>query len=104
MSASRISELAKVIAEKTAIVDDYLTTNGLPALSFDSQGPKKPPIPAHEIEIIAAQDEVIASTQELHDLMKGPDEMLMGLSVSAHQFAWSRILTRTFRSSIQTMC
>ena len=82
MKASRISYLADVIAKQTAIVDAYLTAHGLPALSFEPDGPAKPLIPAHETEIVAAQDKVIASTQELHDLMKGPTEMLMGISVN----------------------
>ena len=80
---SRIAELAAIISDKTNIVDGYFKTHRLPPLSFEPDAPAKVPIPPHEIEVIAAQDAVIASTQELHDLMKGPTEMLMGLSVSA---------------------
>ena len=82
---TRISELAAIIADQTAIVDDYLKCQNLPTLSFDVNGPAKVPIPNHEIDIIAAQAKVIASTQELHDLMKGPTELLLGASVTLHQ-------------------
>ena len=81
MSSSRISQLAFIIAEKTAAVDGYFASKNLPRPSFEVSGPAKVPIPDDEIQILAAQDAVIASTQELHDLMKGPSEMLMSLSV-----------------------
>lgn len=81
-SISRIAELATVITEKTSIVDAYLKRNNLPTPSFDVDGPLTIAIPAYETDIIDAQDIVIASTQELHNLMKGPTEMLMGIGVS----------------------
>ena len=84
MSPTRISDLAATIAENTAVVDAYLTSHQLPTLSFDPDGPATVPIPAHEAGVIAAQDSVIASTQELHNLMKGPTELLMGLSVRTY--------------------
>ncbi len=79
---SRITELAATIAENTAIVDQYLTANSLPTPTFDVDGPPAVPIPHHETHVLAAQDAVIACTQELHNLMKGPTEMLMGIGVS----------------------
>lgn len=80
---SRIAELAAIISDKTDIVDEYFKSHQLPPLSFAPDAPAKVQIPPHETDVIAAQDAVIASTQELHDLMKGPTEMLLGLSVSA---------------------
>ena len=82
MSPSRISHLAKVIAERTATVDKNLIAHELPALSFEADGPKKSAIPAHEKDIVAAKDDVIASKQQQHNRKKGPDKMLMGLGVS----------------------
>ena len=79
---TRIAELSAIIAENTAIVDDYLQSHSLPSPSFDVDGPRVSQIPLSEIEIIAAQDKVIASTQELHNLMKGPTETLLGIAVS----------------------
>lgn len=71
-----------MIAENTAIVDTYLNSQNLPTPSFSVDGPLTIPIPAHETAIICAQDIVVSSTQELHNLMKGPTEMLMGIGVS----------------------
>ena len=84
---TKIAELSRLIAENTSIVDEYLTAHALPIPSFDADGPLTVPIPAHEKAIIAAQDVVIASTQELHNLMKGPTEMLMGIGLSPHPSA-----------------
>ena len=79
---TRIAELASLISENTSVVDAYLKSHHLPTPSFNADGPLTIPIPAHEKEIIRAQDIVVASTQELHNLMKGPTEMLMGIGVS----------------------
>lgn len=83
-STTRIAELATLISENTSIVDTYLKSHSLPTPSFNADGPLTVPIPAQEKDIIQAQDIVIASTQELHNLMKGPTEMLMGIGVSVY--------------------
>ena len=102
-SSSRISELSSIIAKETAIVDGFFSSTNLPALSFEQDGPVKVPIPAHETDVLAAQEKVIASTQELHDLMKGPTEMLMGISVRPKFWSPAKQLTSSYaRSSIPT--
>jgi hypothetical protein len=75
-SQTRIAELADIIAIKTRVVDDYLRSQGLPAPSFETNGPLTIPVPTSEREILEAQYQVIACTQELNDLMKGPTEVL----------------------------
>lgn len=82
-TTTRIAELAALISENTSIVDTYLKSHHLPTPSFNADGPPTVPIPANERAIVEAQDVVIASTQELHSLMKGPTEMLMGIGVSS---------------------
>lgn len=81
---TRIAELATLISENTSIVVTYLKSHNLPTPSFNADGPLPMPIPAHEREINQAQDIVIASTQELHNLMKGPTEMLLGIGVNIY--------------------
>ena len=81
-STTKIVELASLISKNTSIVDAYLKSNQLPSPTFETDGPLKMPIPPHEKEIAKAQDIVIASTQELHNLMKGPDNLLMDIGVS----------------------
>ena len=101
---TKIAELSRLIAENTSIVDEYLTAHALPTPSFDADGPLTVPIPAHEKAIIAAQDVVIASTQELHNLMKGPTEMLMGIGVSVtHPCTPISLASHITRPSIPTM-
>ena len=80
-STSYIVELATIITDNTRIVDEYLKSKKLPTLSFDVDTPATIPIPPHEVDVLAAQDKVISTTQELHNLIKGPTEMLMGIAV-----------------------
>ncbi|KAL9105167.1 MAG: hypothetical protein Q9187_008787 [Circinaria calcarea] len=87
--ASRITELAVIIAENTAIVDEYLTLNNLPKPSFDADGPAAVPISPQDVDVLAAQDKVVSSTLELHNLMKGPTELLMGIGVNSPNDALS---------------
>jgi hypothetical protein len=83
VSTSRIVELASKIADDTTVVNDYFVSNGLPAPSFDVDGPLILPISPSETEIIAAKDRVLAHTLELHNLMRGPVESVVGTSVSS---------------------
>lgn len=89
--ASRIAELASIIAENTAIVDKYLTVNNLPKPSFDADGPAAVPISPDDVDVLAAHDKVVSSTLELHNLMKGPAEVLMGIGVSPSTWVTSNI-------------
>ncbi|CAG9953467.1 unnamed protein product [Clonostachys rosea f. rosea IK726] len=74
--ATRIAELANIIATQTKVVDDYLQSHNFSTPSFDSDGPKTLPIPASETEITRARYQVITCTEELNELMKGPTEVL----------------------------
>lgn len=76
-----ITELAAAIARNTQIVNDYFKANNIPTPSFDVDGPATVTIPPHEKEVAAAHAQVIADTQALHNLMKGPTEMVMGIAV-----------------------
>lgn len=79
---SRIAQLANIIAIKTKIVDDYLQSHAVASPSFKADGPLALAIPLSETEIIKAQYEVIACTEELNQLMKGPAEVIRGRFVS----------------------
>ena len=80
-ASDRITELAGIISANTAVVSEYLSSHHLASLSNDEDAPSKPQIPAHEVQVIEAQDAVVAATQELGLLMKGPTEGLLGMSV-----------------------
>lgn len=73
MAVSRRSELATTIAENTKIVTHYLTSKGPSAPSF-VDGLDEFPIPDGDKEAFAARFNVIAATEELHDLTVGPRE------------------------------
>ena len=70
MPPSRIVELASIISTRTNLVDEYLSAQSLPPLSFepieDSQQYTLPD------SIQAAQKEILEATDELHAHMLGP--------------------------------
>ncbi|KAH7123164.1 O-methyltransferase-like protein [Dactylonectria macrodidyma] len=75
---TRIVELADIIATKTRTVSDYLQSHNLSTPSFDANAPLTGPIPESETTIIEAQYQVVACTEELNELMRGPTEALWG--------------------------
>lgn len=68
-SISRTAELACLIQLNTAKVDNFITSQGLPPLSFDISMPSQLQLPD---TIVASSNVVIEATDELHALMLGP--------------------------------
>ena len=83
---SRIVALASVIQEKTAQVDEYLSSNGLPSPTFNPSAPQQPELPE---AIAACSTAVLEALDELQALMFGPIRFLLhqvdGI-VSHHRF------------------
>ena len=74
MPPSRIAELASIISSNTSQVDDYISTHGLPPLSFEPNDSLKPDrLPDG---ILAAQNAIVEATDELNALMIGPEGIL----------------------------
>lgn len=69
MAASRIAELASIIASNTAEIDEYLSSRGLPTPSFDAD---VAPRFLDEKPIAACRQAILEATDELHSLMLGP--------------------------------
>ena len=74
MPPSRIAELASIISSNTSQVDDYISTHGLPPLSFEPNGSLKPDTLPHGIQ--SAQNAILEATDELNALMLGPEGIL----------------------------
>jgi hypothetical protein len=75
-----MTALATEISEKTKIIAEYLSSKGLDAASFDTNGLAEFPIPP-EAEIPSkARLELAAATKELHDISLGPKEGLRYLA------------------------
>ena len=73
---NRIVELASLIHNKTVLLDDYLTSNGLHTPSLDVNAPLKTNIPEEAEDILAAKASVIEAAAELQALLLGPYELL----------------------------
>jgi hypothetical protein len=76
-----ITELADEISQNAKIVNDYYVAHNLPLPSFDVGSPTVIAIPPNEKKVAAAHAQVIADSFALHNVLKGPNEMLMGLAV-----------------------
>ena len=74
MPPSRIAELASIISSNTSQVDDYISTHGLPPLSFEPNASLKPDTLPHGIQ--SAQHAILEATDELNALMLGPEGIL----------------------------
>ena len=68
-NTSRIVQLAATIQEHTAKVDAYLASQSLQPLSFDVDFPLLPP------ELEGSRLAVLQATDELTDLMHGPQKI-----------------------------
>lgn len=79
-----ITEIAAIIAENTAVVDEYFSSNGIPTPSFSVDGPARVRIPPTETKVAEAHATVLGATMELHNLMLGPEAMLMNINVGLH--------------------
>ena len=69
MVLTRISELASIIALKTAEIDAYTSAKNVPSPSFD---PDFPPRLLLHPDIAASRQAILDATDELHALMLGP--------------------------------
>ena len=75
-SKTRIAELAAIILDNTAQVDEYLRNKGLPTPSFSVDAPASVPIPLEATEIEAARRRAIEASLELSDLLQGSTALL----------------------------
>lgn len=69
MASNRIAELSSIIGSNTTEINDYLSSKGLPAPSFE---PDVPPSFVQEKSIAACRQAILEATDELHALMLGP--------------------------------
>ncbi len=91
MAATRISELASLIAINTTNLDAHLTSEGLPTPSFDADAPARL---LFDDKIASSRQAILEATDELQALVLGPIGILTSpsvritaiLSVVEHEF------------------
>ena len=69
MGHSRLRELASAISAQATQLDDNLSANNLPFLSFDTDSPVQLALPE---SLAATQDALLDSVSELRALLLGP--------------------------------
>ena len=76
MATHRVIELAKVITDCTAAVNQHLTDNGFQTPTLDASAPARLPIDPAAIHVEHARQAVVEAADELSALMRGPAELL----------------------------
>lgn len=76
MEASRIIQLAEIIASQTAVLNEHLHLNGLSTPSFSPDAPPDTFGSSHP-RIQEAKSSVIEATIELRQLLEGPVKLLL---------------------------
>jgi hypothetical protein len=82
MAQSRIAELARAISENTSAIESAMLARGLALPSFEPGASVVFPA-----EILVARDMVLDATQELHDLLFVPLDLIhrrSGVRLSIH--------------------
>lgn len=78
MDQNRIVELATLISQNVAKLDEYLKTNGLPGPTFDIETPFVNNFPE---EIGSLRNAVLEANLELSELLLGPKETFVEYQV-----------------------
>ncbi|PQE06851.1 Sterigmatocystin 8-O-methyltransferase protein [Rutstroemia sp. NJR-2017a WRK4] len=79
MAQTRIAELATVISNQTAFVDQYLQAHGISSPSFDAEYNEMTTPPK---EITASKNAILEATEELNSLIAGPVGYLTSLNTT----------------------
>lgn len=82
-SVTHLAALAEAIQTKTASLTNSLSEKHLEAPSFDLGGEAIFPVAQLDSASAATRNELIALTQELHDLLVGPKDTLKNLAWNA---------------------
>ena len=93
-ATSDLVELASIITRETERLDAYMKKTGLPNLGFDKDSLLK--FPHLPDEIKKAREQIVQATQDLGDLVKGPEEKMRWLAwdVSSSDVSYSEIGNR----------
>ena len=75
------TEFASSISENAKIIEEFLTSNGIPRPSFTPNGPIGFPVPADVTHIHQARESLLDAARRLYYLALGPVESLLELSV-----------------------
>jgi hypothetical protein len=73
---NKIVELSLLIAQQTALINDYFEQNKLPTPSLDAHALQLLPIANGAAHVNAARDQVIEACSELKALLTGPRELV----------------------------
>lgn len=91
--SEKLGRLSRGIADNTRVLTERLRSRGIEPPSFQTSGLADFPLLETDTEALRARDQVVALTQELHDLVLGPREGLKNL-------AWDVSLTMMLEDPI----
>lgn len=83
--ASPLTDLSQKIADDSALIDYYLSSNNLPPLSVGKEGPYD--FPSATPSIRTARARLRTNSKRLHDLVVGPSEQMRWLGWHFHDYS-----------------
>lgn len=104
-SSTRLTELSTLIAQKTAQIEYYLDSKGLPLPSFDANAPVELGIARVDEDVQKIRIELLDLTKELRDLIAGPTDLVRFLTwdVSGYFRYSNRVSGYTMREGISAL-
>ncbi|KKK26968.1 hypothetical protein ARAM_007096 [Aspergillus rambellii] len=87
-----IIDIAQQITSNAGVIDNYIKSNGLKPLSWDSDADLEFPNPNNDPTIDAARFALIEDTRKLRDLMLGPTDLMRELSWRQMDISVQRIV------------
>lgn len=85
MAPSRIVELSAIIARDTAVIEDFCARYNVASPSFDESAAAALQVPAKELAVIEAKQNLIIATRELGLLVQGVNYARMEAGVNSPQ-------------------
>ena len=72
-----LTELSRIIADNTRIIEEFLSTSANLQLSDDVNAPARFPVEPHHVEIHEARRTAMAAAKKVHDRLWGAEERFL---------------------------
>jgi len=80
-----LTELSKIIADNTRIIEEFLSTSANLPLSDDVNAPVRFPVEPHHIEIHQARRMAMDAAKKVHDLLWSAEEHFLAQATPVSQ-------------------
>lgn len=81
--SSSLTEIASTVSANAQLIEQFLTSNGIPQPSFELGGPPAFPVPPSAAHIYEARDLLLDAAIKLTNLVRGPVDTLFEVAARA---------------------